>query len=254
MDLNSTRVVRSSRSRLQLRENGCVARPLVQAAASACIPWALCPGHAGTTSSIKPGRHVALTDPSLFSITPHHHQPKHLPNQHTLVQQPKTNTVPTKMQPKTILATLAAAAPLASAAGSARVINHCPYPVTLWSVGSSVSAPSTLAAGTGSYSEPFRRDPVTGGIAIKITTAPDGLYTGAPQLNYAYSLDGAQVWYDLSTVFGVAFPGKKLVVASAETSCPAITWTTGSSPGGSQVKTCTSGKDVALILCAEGEW
>ncbi|KAK0738699.1 Bys1 family protein [Schizothecium vesticola] len=158
------------------------------------------------------------------------------------------------MQPKTLLATLAAAAPLASAAGSARVINHCPYPVTLWSVGSAVSAPYTLAAGTGSYSEPFRRDPVTGGIAIKITTAPNGLYTGAPQLNYAYSLDGDKVWYDLSTVFGVAFPGKKLVVASAEASCPAITWLTGSSPGGSQVKTCTSGKDVALILCAEGEW
>ena len=158
------------------------------------------------------------------------------------------------MQTKTILATLAATAPLATAAGSARVINHCPYEVSLWSVGSAVSGPSILAAGTGTYSEPFRRDPVTGGIAIKITTARDGLYTGAPQLNYAYSLDGDRIWYDLSTVFGVAFPGKKLVVASAETSCPAITWTTGSSPGGSQVKTCTSSKDVALILCAEGEW
>ena len=158
------------------------------------------------------------------------------------------------MQTKTILAALAAVAPLASAAGNARVINHCDHPVTLWSVGASVSAPSTLAAFSGTYSEPFRRDPVTGGIAIKITKAADGLYTGAPQLNYAYSLDGDKIWYDLSTVFGVPFPGKKLVVASAETTCPAITWEQGSSPGGSQTKVCTSSKDVALVLCASGAW
>ena len=158
------------------------------------------------------------------------------------------------MVSNTLLLALAAAAPLASAAGSARVINHCPQAVSLWSVGASIAGPVTLAANTGTYAEPFVRDPVTGGKALKITTAPNGLYTGAPQLNFAYSLDGPTIWYDLSSVFGDVFPGKKLVVASADTSCPAITWPTGTNPGGSQTKACTSAKDVALILCAEGEW
>jgi len=145
---------------------------------------------------------------------------------------------------------LAAAAPLVAAVGNAKVVNKCAEPVTLWSVGSSVSDAYTVAANGGSYSEPFVKDPTTGGKSIKITKTADGLYTGAPQLNYAYSLDGATIWYDLSTVFGDAFAGKKLVVSSAETSCPSITWPTGTNPGGSQVKACTSAKDVTLTLCA----
>jgi len=155
---------------------------------------------------------------------------------------------------KSLLALGVAAAPLASAAGSAKVINHCPEAVTLWSVGASVGPAVTIAANTGVYSEPFVRDPVTGGKALKITKSPDGLWTGAPQLNFAYSLDGATIWYDLSSVFGDVFPGKKLVVASAEQTCPSIVWPVGTNPGGSQVKACTSAKDVALVLCAEGAW
>lgn len=160
------------------------------------------------------------------------------------------------MVSSTFLLTLAAAAaaPLVSATGTARVINHCDVSVTLWSVGSGISGPFTIAAKTGTYAEPFVRDPKTGGKALKITKTADGLYTGAPQLNFAYSLDGPTIWYDLSSVFGDVFPGKKLVVASAEKTCPAITWPVGTNPGGSQVKACTSEKDVALILCAEGEW
>ncbi|KAK5656897.1 hypothetical protein OQA88_4448 [Cercophora sp. LCS_1] len=149
-----------------------------------------------------------------------------------------------------ILLPLAALAPLAAAVGSARVVNHCGQAVTLWSVGQSISGPFTLAANGGSYSEGFVRDPVTGGKALKVTKSPNGLYTGAPQLNYAYSLDGDKVWYDLSTVFGDVFPGSKVVVASAEGSCPAIVWNNGTPPPGSQVKVCTSAKDVTLYLCA----
>ncbi|KAK0618956.1 Bys1 family protein [Immersiella caudata] len=155
---------------------------------------------------------------------------------------------------KSTLLALAATLTTASAAGNARVINHCPFPVTLWSVGGSISGPSTLAANTGTYSEPYVRDPTTGGKAIKITRAPDGLYNGSPQLNFAYSLDGATIWYDLSSVFGDVFAGKKLVVADIAGTCPSIVWPTGTNPGGSQVKACTSSKDIALVLCAEGQW
>lgn len=149
-----------------------------------------------------------------------------------------------------ILAVVAAVVPAVSAIGNARVVNKCAYPVYLWSVGSNVSGVYTLAAKTGTYSEPFVKDPVTGGKALKITKTEDGLYTGKPQTIFAYSLDNDKVWYDLSDVFGDAFAGSKLVEASADASCPAITWPTGIPPAGSQVKVCTAAKDVTLTLCA----
>jgi hypothetical protein len=144
------------------------------------------------------------------------------------------------------------AAPFVAAVGSANVVNYCGFDVTLWSVGGSISPASTLAANGGTYSEQFRVDPQSGGIAIKLTLAPDGLFTSAPQTIFAYSLDGAQVWYDLSDVFGDAFAGQSLVEFSGDTSCPAIVWDNGVPPGGSQVKVCTSDQDVSLILCASG--
>ncbi|KAH7369303.1 Bys1 family protein [Plectosphaerella cucumerina] len=154
------------------------------------------------------------------------------------------------MQLSSLLAALAVASPLVSAVGRARVVNNCDTEVTLWSVGSAVSNPVTLTAKGGKYSEEFKKDPKTGGKAIKITRARDGLYTGAPQTNFAYNLDGANIWYDLSSVFGDTFKGKKLVVKSAEATCPSIVWSTGTPPSGSQVKVCTSAKDVTLTLCA----
>jgi hypothetical protein len=148
------------------------------------------------------------------------------------------------------LTTLAMAAPFASAVGNARVVNKCPCQVTLWSVGGSISAPYTLAASGGTYSEPFVRDPQTGGKALKVTIEPDGLFTGKPQTIFAYNLDGGQVWYDLSDVFGDAFAGKNIEEKSADGNCPAIVWGNGIPPAGSQVKVCGSGADVTLTLCA----
>jgi hypothetical protein len=58
------------------------------------------------------------------------------------------------------------------------------------------------------------------------------------------------VWYDLSDVFGDAFAGYKLKEASVDRSCGVIEWDAGVNPGGSQVKTCGSGSDVVLELCA----
>nr|CAD70756.1 related to blastomyces yeast phase-specific protein 1 [Neurospora crassa] len=161
------------------------------------------------------------------------------------------------MQLTTLLALATAAvvpafgAVIPRAVGKATVLNHCSFPVTLWSVGSSVSAPVALAATNGTYSEEFVKDPVTGGKALKITTTSDGLYTGAPELILAYSLDGANVWYDLSSVFGDAFKGHKVTVAGKGTgSCGAIEWAEGTQPAGSQTKVCGSAGDVVLDLCA----
>src|SRR3569833_3256137 len=70
-------------------------------------------------------------------------------------------------------------------AGNARISNNCDFAVTAWSVGSGISGPYTLAAHGGSYSEQFRKDPVTGGIALKITKDHNGLYNGSPQTIFA---------------------------------------------------------------------
>ncbi|KAF4817110.1 Antigenic thaumatin-like protein [Colletotrichum siamense] len=137
----------------------------------------------------------------------------------------------------------------ANALGRAVVVNRCPTEVTLWSVGGSVSAANTLSPNGGSYGETFVRDATTGGKSLKVTNARDGLYTGAAQLNFAYNLDGSQVWYDLSTVFGDAFAGKKITV-KGKAGCGEIVWASGTNPGGSQVKVCGSDGDVTLTLCA----
>ncbi|OIW25566.1 hypothetical protein CONLIGDRAFT_635389 [Coniochaeta ligniaria NRRL 30616] len=136
-----------------------------------------------------------------------------------------------------------------SAVGKAQVINNCDVDISVWSVGSAVDGPWRLSANGGSYAEQFVKDPTTGGKALKITIPADGLYTGAPQTNFAYSLDNDKIWYDLSDVFGDPFPGQKLVVSSAA-SCPSIVWPAGTSPGGSQTKVCGSDQDVTFTLCS----
>jgi Na+/proline symporter len=102
------------------------------------------------------------------------------------------------------------------AAGIAVVLNNSPGPIYVWSVGGSVGPRHDIKAGQyqggrwfqfqltvtgGIYWEEMRRDDRSGGIAIKITRAADGLLSGAPQQVWAYNVDGATVWYDLSTVW-----------------------------------------------------
>ncbi|SPO06034.1 probable BYS1 domain protein [Cephalotrichum gorgonifer] len=141
------------------------------------------------------------------------------------------------------------AATAVTAVGKATVKNSCGFPVYLWSVGSQVSDKGAIQPGK-SYSEVYERDPVTGGRSLKITTVKDGLYNGAPQTNFAYTLDPSQVWYDLSDVFGDAFAGHKLAVVPNNANCQSIVWPNGVPPAGSQVKVCTSSADVTLTLCA----
>ncbi|RDW92851.1 putative BYS1 domain protein [Aspergillus mulundensis] len=147
--------------------------------------------------------------------------------------------------------TLGALAPLASAVGNAKVHNNCAAPFYIWSVGSSVSAVHKINPGE-TFSEQFHRDATTGGIALKITRQSNGLYNGSPQLNFAYTLDPSQVWYDLSTIFGTDFQGQVLTVTSENDACPTICWPDGTQPAGSQTKTCEPASDQTLTLCAKG--
>ncbi|KAM3511295.1 hypothetical protein MY11210_005032 [Beauveria gryllotalpidicola] len=148
--------------------------------------------------------------------------------------------------------TLIALAGLATATdpGKAKVINNCNFQVTLWSVGSEISPPYTLAARGGKYAEQYTRDPKTGGRALKITREPDGLYTGKPQTIFAYTLDPGRLWYDLSDVFGDPFKGHRVQLVPSNNNCQPIIWPDGIPPAGSQVKTCTRDSDTTLTLCA----
>lgn len=145
--------------------------------------------------------------------------------------------------------------------GNAVVHNNCPYDVYLWSVGSSVGPRQVLEANMGNYSETIHRDDVSGGVALKITRTPNGLYDSSPQLSFAYALDAPQddveqkVWWDLSDVFGDPFRGQPITVKPICESggCEQICWPNGVAPdGGSQVKSCPAWDDVELTLCSKG--
>ncbi|KAJ5993847.1 Antigenic thaumatin-like protein [Penicillium sp. IBT 35674x] len=112
----------------------------------------------------------------------------------------------------------------AASLGHAVVNNRCPFPVYIWSVGSAIG-PAVTTAPNGCYVETFRHDPKSGGIAIKITTVPDGLWKSAPLTIFAYNLAGdGTVWYDLSDIFGDPFKGHPVALNPAE---PAISWENG---------------------------
>ena len=163
--------------------------------------------------------------------------------------------------------------------GNAVVTNNCPYPVYLWSVGSSVGPKqvltttslasktrrtlSTRGSSSNNYTEPFRHDGTSGGIALKITRNDNGLYDSSPQLSFSYSLDRTsddqKVWYDLADVFGDPFAGEAVAVKpqggsdDGSGACEEICWPKGVAPtGGSQVKNCGAQGDVELELCAQG--
>ncbi|OAT07385.1 BYS1 domain-containing protein [Blastomyces gilchristii SLH14081] len=150
----------------------------------------------------------------------------------------------------TFVGALAALAPTVQAVGKAIVVNYCPFDVYLNSVGSEIGPEQHLKAYGGTYSELFRHDPRSGGIAIKLTLEPGGLLHGAPQTIFAYNLVLPVIWYDLSDVFGDPFAGYPLKLAPSDPSCPVLFWPDGIPPGPSQVRNCQSKSDLTLTLCA----
>ncbi|KAJ5550559.1 hypothetical protein N7535_001498 [Penicillium sp. DV-2018c] len=137
--------------------------------------------------------------------------------------------------------------------GHAIVENHCTFPVYIWSVSSTVQPVRTIRPGD-TYTERFHEDVDTGGIAIKISTESDGLYTSAPQMIFAYNLDNGRVghqrenkvWYDLNDVFGDPFEGYPVSLTPSE---PLISWENGVPPAGSQIRVADSSTDLVLSLC-----
>lgn len=137
----------------------------------------------------------------------------------------------------------------AQAVGRAIVTNQCDGSLYLWSVGSSIGPQRTILKDT-SYSEIFHRDPVSGGISLKITGVENGLFQpNVSQTNFAYNLDGNTIWYDMSDIFGDGFAGRTMTVKPTDFSCQSIVWSFGKPPAGSQVKNCQANTDLELTFC-----
>ncbi|KAF1836551.1 hypothetical protein BDW02DRAFT_493476 [Decorospora gaudefroyi] len=133
-----------------------------------------------------------------------------------------------------------------AAIGIALVVNNTPSPIYVWSVGGSIGARNDIRPGGGIYWERMHRDERSGGIAIKVTKTPDGLYSGAPQQIFAYNLEGEQVWYDLSSVFGEPFVGYEVKVEMD--AGESIVWPNGTNPGGSRVKSASNEGNLFLFI------
>jgi len=151
----------------------------------------------------------------------------------------------------TVISLLALTAPIF--AGSAIIQNLCSDTIYSWSVASNVSAQHTITPYS-SYSEPLHTDPISGGIALKVSLVEDGLVKNAPLviLAYAWNATAPSIYYDLSSVFGEPFKGKNLRVmtmSGGRSDCPTLEWIGGSKPDNAGTAACFKDTDLTLTVC-----
>jgi hypothetical protein len=92
------------------------------------------------------------------------------------------------------------------AAAETTIHNKCPFSVFYASVASTTPATTTELHPGGYIEEDEWFDGVTG-TALKITTTKNGMWVGMPVLNFAYTVNDEEVYYDLSTVNGYGLFG-----------------------------------------------
>ena len=149
--------------------------------------------------------------------------------------------------PQILVSSLLATSVLAT--GRAIVTNQCDEPIYLWSVGGTISNQTVLLKDS-SYSEIFTSDPESGGISLKVTSTPDGIFNpNTSQLIFAYSIDESLVWYNLSSVQGNGFAGRTIRLQPSDETCDPISWYDGRAPPGSQIKHCQRESNLELTFC-----
>lgn len=137
----------------------------------------------------------------------------------------------------------------AQAVGRAIVTNQCDQTIYLWSVGSSIG-PQQVIPKDSSYSEYYHRDPTSNGIALKMTAEEGGIFKpNVSQTIFAYNLDGDQVWYDMSDLFGDGFAGRTMTLRPTDQTCKVISWPAGKPSSGSNIASCQAGTDLELTFC-----
>lgn len=114
-----------------------------------------------------------------------------------------------------VMAVGTAAAMASSAlAGTSFVHNKCDFDVWVTSVGATTGETTQVPNGT-YYSEKQYFEKV--GTAIKITKTQQGLYDGKPVLHFSYTYaQNRSIYYDLSSINGFDFTGKKLRIHGPE--------------------------------------
>ncbi|OJK02343.1 hypothetical protein ASPACDRAFT_1854323 [Aspergillus aculeatus ATCC 16872] len=144
--------------------------------------------------------------------------------------------------------------PLTLKPANATIHNLCPFPIYLTAVSSTTPPEIPLPPNT-TWTEPYRHDPQTGGISLKLTTVPNGLYTGAAQTIFAYNYleRTGQVWFDLSDVFGDPFKGFRVRLGpmgpAPGNASEMIVWEDGVPPRGSQVRVVGCEVGLGLGVC-----
>ncbi|KAF2116310.1 hypothetical protein BDV96DRAFT_599044 [Lophiotrema nucula] len=131
----------------------------------------------------------------------------------------------------TLAASVIAAPTTTHTTGYAIVVNNLDQDLWVWSVDSQPHGPKLLPKKTragSAYTESYRYDPATG-IAIKIATKEDGLYSGGGVLQLAYTLNDKEnsIYYDLSAVNQLddfVKNNKLTVTGSPGTDAPTIVW------------------------------
>lgn len=90
------------------------------------------------------------------------------------------------------------------------VTNNCQKDVYVWSVPEQPDLATNIALEPGKrYGEPWRAGTaVSPGIAIKISSEPNGIYAAKPEINFQYSVDAhnsSKIWVSLRKVRGNSF-------------------------------------------------
>lgn len=149
----------------------------------------------------------------------------------------------------TVAAALLAAAPFATALGSARLYNNCTNPVNFWTIGDTISGPTKLLGNVG-LGASFTQDASINWIYA--AQSADALMYHEAQTAFSYNLDGAgQVYYALTDNFGDAFSGDRVTLVPSDSSCPSIEWASGTPTEESTTGyACSSDAILTLTLCA----
>ncbi|KAJ4360676.1 uncharacterized protein N0V89_001243 [Didymosphaeria variabile] len=123
------------------------------------------------------------------------------------------------------------------------VTNKCRKDVYIWSVPEKADLANNLSISPGKrYEEPWRSGTtVIPGVAIKISTERDGIYTGKGEINFQYDVDSSdanKIWIDLATVRGNDFDTATLNTCRGSFKSSDV-----------PTQQCSSTDDIELVLC-----
>ncbi|KAL5387904.1 hypothetical protein DPSP01_003303 [Paraphaeosphaeria sporulosa] len=138
---------------------------------------------------------------------------------------------------------LALSALVAIGHSKAIITNNCRKDVYIWSVPEKADLANNLSISPGKrYEEPWRSGTSTNpGVAIKVSTEHDGIYTGKSEINFQYDVDASdstKIWVNLATV-----RGSDLDTATLNTCHGAY------KSANVPTEQCSSTDDIELVLC-----